>query len=175
MRMFCHAIKSRDAYWDVVKGVGIMLVLMGHLLRYGSFPSRVIFNFHMPLFFFASGLFFRPEGIASMRELIGKIVRNLGIPWVYFCLICVAPYWVINGTIVPSTGVRIMVERFWRGNPHFCNSLWFDSYTRGPDPLKTSLDEAYVLMGARWTEFKGKELVAERCVLAANPEMIHRF
>ena len=49
----------RYRYFDVVKGVGILCVFMGHSFVYGALPSRMIFNFHMPLFMVVSGVFFR--------------------------------------------------------------------------------------------------------------------
>lgn len=42
--------KNRDRFWDAVKGVGYLCVLMGHMDL-----TKYIFNFHMPLFFLVSG------------------------------------------------------------------------------------------------------------------------
>ncbi|WP_418343299.1 acyltransferase family protein [Raoultella ornithinolytica] len=39
---------------NTTKGIGILLVIIGH--TYGGFPSKMIFLFHMPLFFFLSGM-----------------------------------------------------------------------------------------------------------------------
>lgn len=46
--------------WDIAKGIGILLVVMGHL---GIPPmlSNAIYLFHMPLFFILSGLLFAPK------------------------------------------------------------------------------------------------------------------
>lgn len=40
---------------DIAKGLGILLVVIGHSMQTGSYPMRVIWTFHMPLFFFLSG------------------------------------------------------------------------------------------------------------------------
>ena len=54
-------IKKRDNLLDITKGLGIMLVVLGHTLQgyYNDFDHniifRVIYSFHMPLFFFTSG------------------------------------------------------------------------------------------------------------------------
>ncbi len=52
---------KRDDLLDIAKGIGIMLVVLGHTLQgfYTDFDHniifRIIYSFHMPLFFFISG------------------------------------------------------------------------------------------------------------------------
>lgn len=50
---------KRLDYLDVAKGIGILLVILGHcqLGRIGRAHS-LIYSFHMPLFFFISGVCF---------------------------------------------------------------------------------------------------------------------
>lgn len=56
-----NTITKRDDLLDIVKGIGIMLVVLGHTLQgiYTDFDNnlvfRLIYSFHMPLFFFISG------------------------------------------------------------------------------------------------------------------------
>ena len=48
--------KQRDAVVDIAKGIGILLVVYGHLHN----PiNTFIYAFHMPLFFFLSGFFIK--------------------------------------------------------------------------------------------------------------------
>ena len=56
----------RTGWVDAAKGIGIILVVYGHVLRANlnlavapawAFQDRVIYSFHMPLFFLLSGLF----------------------------------------------------------------------------------------------------------------------
>ena len=49
--------KSRIAWVDAAKGVGILLVVFGHLIDGRSFPDIYILSFHMPLFLFIFGIF----------------------------------------------------------------------------------------------------------------------
>lgn len=55
-------MNERDRCVDVARGLGIALVVLGHnpLVLHGPTgePFRVIYSFHMPLFFFLSGTFF---------------------------------------------------------------------------------------------------------------------
>lgn len=48
-------MENRIKTIDIAKGVEILLVVMGHSMQTGSYPMRVIWTFHMPLFFFLSG------------------------------------------------------------------------------------------------------------------------
>jgi polysaccharide biosynthesis protein PslL len=55
-------MKDRNQIIDVVKGIGIILVVFGHnwISLHGNREIfRVIFSFHMPLFFFLSGIFLK--------------------------------------------------------------------------------------------------------------------
>jgi len=62
--------QARDAWVDYAKAIGILLVVYGHVARgvhNAGIPmdaalyelvDSIIYSFHMPLFFFLSGLFF---------------------------------------------------------------------------------------------------------------------
>jgi len=56
-------IRQRVPYVDIAKGIGIILVVMGHndFLLISPFVHKLIYSFHMPMFFFMSGLFFKPN------------------------------------------------------------------------------------------------------------------
>lgn len=53
-------MKQRIGYIDVAKGIGILLVAMAHtgLSLVAPYLHKLIYSFHMPLFFFLSGYFF---------------------------------------------------------------------------------------------------------------------
>ena len=56
-------MKPRLYHFDVLKGIAIFMVVMGHTLivcmdgMRGCVPARLIAGIHMPLFFFISGWF----------------------------------------------------------------------------------------------------------------------
>ena len=53
---------NRNSTIDLAKGIGIFLVVLGHnpiVLNESDELFRIIFSFHMPLFFFLSGIFLR--------------------------------------------------------------------------------------------------------------------
>ena len=53
---------NRNQFYDVMRGVAILLVVLGHGIQYGysdydnNILFRIIYSFHMPLFMFISGL-----------------------------------------------------------------------------------------------------------------------
>ncbi len=53
---------QRIAYLDVAKGIGILLVALAHadVSFFSPYLHKFIYAFHMPLFFFLSGYFFKP-------------------------------------------------------------------------------------------------------------------
>jgi len=55
------SISKRIEYIDIARGIGILLVVMGHndFAAISPFAHKVIYSFHMPLFFFLSGYFFK--------------------------------------------------------------------------------------------------------------------
>jgi fucose 4-O-acetylase-like acetyltransferase len=96
-------VKARDAYFDNVKFMAIILVVLGHL--WGQFYSRdelvwavytFVYAFHMPLFVFTTGYFSRgfARSTDKARTLIGQVVA----PYVIFILLYRAEVWWINGT-----------------------------------------------------------------------------
>ena len=51
-----HDTTLRSAYIDVLKGIGICLVILGHMIPRGSLWN-LIYGVHMPLFLFCAGMF----------------------------------------------------------------------------------------------------------------------
>lgn len=78
--------------FDILKGGGILLVILGHI-QIPYMLKTVIYSFHMPLFFFVSGCFFRP---ISLREFFAKKTRQLLIPWAFFAFLLFAYLFVLK-------------------------------------------------------------------------------
>lgn len=81
--------KERKYYFDMAKGIGIILVVMGHL-EYISIPLRLfIASFHMPMFFIISGMLMCMTGEENkpVRKTVrGKLVR-MAIPYLAFSIL----------------------------------------------------------------------------------------
>ena len=73
---------QRNAYMDFLKGVGILLVVFGHLTDFGQ-PWRMgIYGFHIPLFFLLSGVFASCK--APFSAFFLKKLRTLYVPYAAF-------------------------------------------------------------------------------------------
>ena len=66
--------------FDIAKGIVILLVILGHMMRQTLIPSQWIFSFHMPFFFIVSGIFFNPQKYNSCIEYLTQKTRTLLIP-----------------------------------------------------------------------------------------------
>lgn len=68
-------MKNRSCYWDNLKGILILLVVIAHFMQCGDISLTVynaIYLFHMPLFIYVSGLFHNNENIK--QRLLGLLL-----------------------------------------------------------------------------------------------------
>ncbi|MCE5336142.1 MAG: acyltransferase family protein [Desulfobacteraceae bacterium] len=81
--------KSNRVEWiDTLKGIGIFLVFFGHVSFTDKSVVKYIFSFHMPLFFFISGMFFKYSDVRKgFRQFFVKKVRSRLIPYACFGLL----------------------------------------------------------------------------------------
>lgn len=75
------SMSKRIKWIDTAKGIGLILVILGHLKI--PFLSAWIYTFHMPLFFFLSGVVFT-SGKYTFKDFLTKRIKSLVIP--YFAL-----------------------------------------------------------------------------------------
>lgn len=70
--------EERDETFDVLKGIAIILVIIGHCY-FGHFRP-FIYSFHMPLFFFVTGYFLK---IRPLRTELLLSTKRLIIPYIF--------------------------------------------------------------------------------------------
>lgn len=70
---------NRDLAFDVLKGIGILLMITAHTLGWKHFLYPYIYTFHIPLFFLVSGYLYKPR---TIQEQIKKDLRRLLIPYI---------------------------------------------------------------------------------------------
>ena len=72
--------KKRVLWIDVARGIAILLVVLGHCIGNLFNPgNRFILAFHMPLFFFLSGMCIS-ESVISAKNYLVKKVKTLLVP-----------------------------------------------------------------------------------------------
>ncbi len=78
--------QSRNDLWDVLKGIGIFAVVVGH----SGCPEpmqRFISAFHMPLFFMISGILLNELYFFDKRKFVKKRIISLYIPFIKWSVI----------------------------------------------------------------------------------------
>jgi len=86
---------------DIAKGIGIFLVVFGHVTHNPTY-REFIWNFHMPLFFFISGILYNSE--VDFIVHLKKRIKTIVIPYVIFYLSTYL-YWAV-------------IERHFRGGEY---------------------------------------------------------
>lgn len=82
------ANKKRELCFDIAKGIGIILMIIGHCGIKNQYVRNFIYSFHMPLFFIISGYFFKCR---EDKELLKRNFKRLIIPYIITCL-CIIMY-----------------------------------------------------------------------------------
>ncbi len=126
--------KKRIAYIDLAKGIGMVLVLCGHLQNdtVFSFSTYIrnfclwIFSFHMPLFFIISGMLFAAKGeIPDTKVFLKKRFSAIMIPYLLFSLfyflIIIYGVFVSHSMELPDLFVQLWYAVCFYG----INVLWF--------------------------------------------------
>lgn len=76
---------DRIAWIDNLKAYGIFLVVLAHHEKeIPDYLLKYIYSFHVPLFFFASGLSFNPEKYENLKAVLVDKFRSLLIPYIVF-------------------------------------------------------------------------------------------
>lgn len=116
--------KTRIEWVDTAKGIGLLLVVIGHL-QIPLVPIW-IYTFHMPLFFFLSGVVFSGKKYTFI-EFLKKKVKSLVIPYFSLGLVIYLFYVIVNGIVGEGNGLYgsngemfvqlLKQEHFW--------TIWF--------------------------------------------------
>ncbi|MDA7026404.1 acyltransferase family protein [Bacillus sp. CLL-7-23] len=125
-------MEQRLNWIDVAKGVGMILVIIGHVPTTPEVKSFV-FSFHMPLFFFLSGLVFKQLHL-PIKTFFQKKVERLLFPYICFSIITYLFWFFVEryfpfshskhvDPFVPFTGIFISNEDHFQLT--FNPAIWF--------------------------------------------------
>lgn len=116
------ASSQRKAWIDQAKGIGMILIVLGHIVQ-GSNPlCRWISSFHVPLFFILSGMLIavrNPYAQKAPKDILLRKAKQLLYPYLTFSLLTVI-YTLIRGK-VDQAGQIIWLTAVFEGH----NTLWF--------------------------------------------------
>ena len=116
---------KRIDYIDVAKGIGILLVVLGHNYFYlvSPFFYKLIYAFHMPLFFFTAGMFFRPG--QSFMDLLRRRAGTLLLPYLVTILMIFIMTITYTKTNVNVAGIHLLKALYTNGYYLEWAPLWF--------------------------------------------------
>lgn len=78
--------KVRENWIDCAKGIGIILVVLGHTYSIPTWLQSWIYAFHMPLFFILSGYTIRVSSDISIKKQICKFAKAYLLPYLFLSL-----------------------------------------------------------------------------------------
>lgn len=76
---------KRVKYIDIAKGIAVICIILGHLGN--DSINRVVFTFHVPIFFFITGYFISQN--KPVKEFILGKFRTLIVPYIFTCLLII--------------------------------------------------------------------------------------
>lgn len=77
---------KRIEYIDMAKALGMLTIVWGHILLEG-WSNIYVYSFHIPLFFFLSGMMFDGGKYHSLVELIKRRWKTLLLPYLMFSIV----------------------------------------------------------------------------------------
>jgi len=118
-------MSKRIEYIDIARGIGILLVVLGHndFALVSPFAYHVIYSFHMPLFFFLSGYFLKTS--IPFLEFVKKRFNSVLKPY-FFTLFLIYFTSVSFEKMSFKTAIGRIVKSLY-GTGHYIDwvQLWF--------------------------------------------------
>lgn len=127
-------MKKRLEYFDIAKGIGAILVLLGHLQgeQFFQFSPYIIllcqwiFSFHMVLFFIISGMLisYKKDIDKDMKDIASRRFRGIMIPYYWFS------FFYMTVVIAAFIKKQILAGTVWLNiwyvfSTYGMNVLWF--------------------------------------------------
>lgn len=115
------AEKARDQYIDVIKGIGIISIVVGHaswIIEIAGHSIQIgpfVYLYHLAIFFFCSGYLYKENG-TNYWEFVAKKLKGLFVPFIGYTV-----FYLIFRNLFIDMGI-LAGEKYGLGN-------WFISLT----------------------------------------------
>ncbi len=122
-----NSLKRRDVTFDVMKGIGILLVITAHFFSWNHpILGRSITSFHMPMFFLVAGYFSKPfVSWDDTRVQLKKYARRLLPAFVFTQVFRIM--WAVLMALTKGEGwgpvIKETLSLFW-ADPNGPNTVW---------------------------------------------------
>lgn len=136
-----HISSGRIVWVDALKAIGMFFVVWGHCIQNvntfhevnpltADILMKLIYSFHMPLFFVISGLTFNPRRERPYRDFV--VAKAKGLLWPYLTLsLCAFPIWLVErhvGAVQQDSIPRILLGTLYSNSQvvrGIANAGWF--------------------------------------------------
>lgn len=129
--MLNKSMREREIWIDILKGMAIILVVVGHNTPPSEYPwlNTVIYSFHMPLFFILSGFVFSKK---PGKIYLLKSSKRLLLPFIAFCVVLELPdilKWLTSLHFKDLDTLRLILNKIIAGavwsTPGWYTITWF--------------------------------------------------
>lgn len=110
--------QKRVEYVDLYRGIGIILMIMAHI-GFGRMFDHYIHAFHMPMFFFVSGYFFKLD---SAIIFFKQKIKTLFIPYFFYTFFIYWGWKVLFGNLEDSFARTLL---YMNSTKFVAAALWF--------------------------------------------------
>lgn len=81
--------KERDPYWDIIKGIGILSIVIGHIVATGTLHNFV-YTYHLAIFYFVAIYFYDEKKYGDKPyKYFGSRLRGVWFKYVAYCWIVI--------------------------------------------------------------------------------------
>lgn len=116
---------QRIPFYDTARGIGIILVVIGHTIPFDSYASAFVYSFHMPLFFFITGSVMGDKRYDSWKKILlseHKLISS----YLFYSAVYVVFDFAVRFAALQQIGKR---DLFWDAyrtlTGYGINVLWF--------------------------------------------------
>ena len=116
-------LSNKKTWIDCYKGIGAILILIGHIMPFNNPIKVFLYSFHIPLFFFISGYLYNDK--RSFADTFKKKMNTLIKPFIIWNSISFIIYMIFtyDGSLTKIEMVKNLI--FFNGSTIFNSSLWF--------------------------------------------------
>ena len=119
---------ERDATFDIMKGIGMLAVIAGHSILFwgqlsaiGTICWKLIYSFHMPMFFLIGGFFYKEN--ANLLQKFIKDFKRLIIPYIVTSFAFLFYEFLTDATFYKSYKYIIIAILWGTGESH-TSAIW---------------------------------------------------
>ena len=121
-----NSSSKRNPIFDIMKGIGMLGVMMAHTETIPDFPyRRIILTYCIPIFFFLGGYFH--HSTTKYREKLGKDFKRLIFPYLFTSSVIIVYALLFSIHFhMPNVLYSTFLAAFWGSGYHHYSLLWGD-------------------------------------------------